>query len=54
MRERFRAALEKSASERREVEVTLGKAEGALSWLNEFVEKVGKEQIRVEEVELEL
>lgn len=50
MRERFRAALERSEKERKEVEATVEKAEGALSFLGEFVEKVEREEMRVEEV----
>ncbi|ORY73837.1 hypothetical protein BCR35DRAFT_281434 [Leucosporidium creatinivorum] len=50
LRERFRAALERSEKERKEVEATVEKAEGALKFLGEFVEKVEKEETRVEEV----
>ncbi|KAL8290557.1 hypothetical protein RQP46_002815 [Phenoliferia psychrophenolica] len=52
LRERFRAALEKSATERREVEETMGRAQGAIEWLGEFVEKVVREETRVLEVEV--
>ncbi|KAK4700542.1 hypothetical protein P7C70_g5705, partial [Phenoliferia sp. Uapishka_3] len=52
LRERFRTALEKSANERKEVEETMKKAEGAIEWLGEFVEKVEREERRVEEVEV--
>lgn len=52
LRERFRAALEKSANERKEIEATVGKAEGALTWLGGFVEQVGEETERVDGVVL--
>lgn len=54
LRERFRAALEKSTAERKEVELKISKAEGALTWLEDFGDKVEKEQERVECVELEV
>lgn len=40
LRERFRAALEKSAAEREEVEGKLKRAEGAVEWLGEFEGRV--------------
>ena len=52
LRERFRAALEQSAAERREVEETMSKANGAIEWLGDFVEKVVREETRVAEVEV--
>jgi len=52
LRERFRAALEKSAGERREVEANLKRAEGALEWLSDFVDKVEKEEETVVAVEV--
>lgn len=42
--------MERSEKERKEVEATVEKAEGALKFLGEFVEKVEKEETRVEEV----
>lgn len=53
LRERFRAALEKSAAERREVEGRAGKANDALGWLGDFLEKVRLEEVRVDAVELQ-
>ena len=50
LRERFRAALERSEKERKEVEATVAKAEGALQFLGEFVGRVEKEESRVQEV----
>ncbi|BGP49987.1 mitofusin [Rhodotorula kratochvilovae] len=52
LRERFRAALDKAASERREVEGVVARAEGALSFLREFEEKVESRQEAVKIVEL--
>ncbi|KAL8287388.1 hypothetical protein RQP46_003840 [Phenoliferia psychrophenolica] len=52
LRERFRASLEKSATERRGVEQTMGRAKGAIEWLSEFAERVGHEETRVLEVEV--
>ncbi|SDA01442.1 BZ3500_MvSof-1268-A1-R1_Chr10-1g02670 [Microbotryum saponariae] len=50
LRERFRAALDQSAAERKEVESTVSKAEGALKWLAEFENKVAQEDSKVESV----
>lgn len=52
LRERFRAALEKSAAERKQVEETMTRAEGAVEWLGAFVENVVREETRVMEVEV--
>ncbi len=53
LRERFRAALEKSAAERRQVEATVAKCEGAMAFLSGFADKVEEEEVKVEAVELE-
>lgn len=53
LRERFRAALEKSERERREVEGNKEKAEGAIKWLEGFLEQVEKEDEKVTGVDLE-
>ncbi|SCV73901.1 BQ2448_6331 [Microbotryum intermedium] len=50
LRERFRAALDQSAAERKEVELTVSKAEGALKWLAEFEGKVAQEDSKVNSV----
>ncbi|SGY19149.1 BQ5605_C014g07573 [Microbotryum silenes-dioicae] len=50
LRERFRAALDQSAAERKEVESTVNKTEGALKWLAEFENKVAQEDSKVESV----
>ena len=52
LRERFRAALEKSAVERREVEGRVGKDVEAIRWLDEFVERVRVEELRVDAIAL--
>lgn len=51
-RERFRSALDECARARKEVEVSMGRAVGALGWLSQFVEKASIEQKRVSEVTL--
>ncbi|GAA5889014.1 hypothetical protein JCM8208_007744 [Rhodotorula glutinis] len=52
LRERFRAALDKAAGERREVEGVVKRAEGALAFLEEFEGKVAKRDEAVKLVEL--
>ncbi|GAA6004255.1 hypothetical protein JCM10207_002507 [Rhodosporidiobolus poonsookiae] len=52
LRERFRAALERSASERKEVEGVVERAEAALKWLEEFQDKCEKEDEAVRAVEV--
>lgn len=52
LRERFRAALDKSERERRDVEGTVAKSRAALDWLAEFERKVEQEESRVEQVEV--
>ncbi|GAA6053936.1 hypothetical protein JCM3770_004630 [Rhodotorula araucariae] len=52
LRERFRAALDKAAAERREVESVVARAEGALAFLKEFEDKVETRQEAVRIVEL--
>lgn len=53
LRERFRAALERSAAERRQVEATVAKCEGAMTFLSGFADRVELEEDRVDAVELE-
>ncbi|GAA5917836.1 hypothetical protein JCM5296_006616 [Sporobolomyces johnsonii] len=52
LRERFRAALDQSAAERKEVEAVVARAEGALRFLDEFEVKVEKGQDKVQEIQL--
>ncbi|KAK4048165.1 mitofusin [Microbotryomycetes sp. JL221] len=52
LRERFRAALEKSEKDRREVETVVDRSRLALTWLAEFDHKVADEKVVVEGVEV--
>ncbi|GAA5973790.1 hypothetical protein JCM21900_001386 [Sporobolomyces salmonicolor] len=52
LRERFRAALDQSAAERKDVEGVVARAEGALRFLSEFEDKVEKGQVKVQEIQL--
>jgi len=52
LRERFRAALDKSAAERKQVEGVVARCEGALKFLEEFEDKVEKEQDMVQVIEI--
>ncbi|GAA6063265.1 hypothetical protein JCM10212_004999 [Sporobolomyces blumeae] len=52
LRERFRAALDKSAAERKEVEGVVERAQGALKFLEEFEDKVERQQDQVQVIEL--
>ncbi|BGP26192.1 transmembrane GTPase fzo1 [Rhodotorula toruloides] len=53
LRERFRAALDKSAAERKEVEGVVARAEGALHFLEEFEGKVREGQSHVKVIDLD-
>lgn len=50
LRERFRAALDRSEAERREVEAVLTKSRGALQWLEGFEKQVRDEKSKVQDV----
>ncbi|KAI5476169.1 transmembrane GTPase fzo1 [Pseudohyphozyma bogoriensis] len=52
LRERYRAALDKSEKERKEVEESIRKADGAIAWLEAFERKVKGQSEKVEAVEL--
>ncbi|GAA5909137.1 hypothetical protein JCM6882_001200 [Rhodosporidiobolus microsporus] len=52
LRERFRAALDRSAAERKEVEGVVARAEAALQFLSEFQDKVEREEETVREVQV--
>ncbi|GAA5881227.1 hypothetical protein JCM16303_004853 [Sporobolomyces ruberrimus] len=52
LRERFRAALDQSAAERKQVEGTVSRCEGALKFLEDFEDKVEKEQGMVRVIEI--
>ncbi|GAA5902776.1 mitofusin [Sporobolomyces salmoneus] len=52
LRERFRAALDQSAAERKQVEGVVSRCEGALKFLEEFEDKVEKEQGMVKVIEI--
>ncbi|POY70027.1 hypothetical protein BMF94_6964 [Rhodotorula taiwanensis] len=52
LRERFRAALDKSAAERKEVEGVVARAEGALEFLSEFERSVEKSDEAVQAISL--
>ncbi|GAA5998581.1 hypothetical protein JCM5350_000718 [Sporobolomyces pararoseus] len=52
LRERFRAALDQSAAERKQVEGVVARCEGALKFLQEFEDKVEKEQETVKVIEI--
>lgn len=52
LRERFRAALDQSAAERKQVEGVVARCEGALKFLQEFEDKVEKEQETVRVIEI--
>ena len=50
LRERFRAALDQSEAERREVEASVAKSRGALTWLEGFERDVRDEKDKVASV----
>ncbi|GAA6016168.1 hypothetical protein JCM11491_003750 [Sporobolomyces phaffii] len=52
LRERFRAALDQSAAERKQVEGVVARCEGALKFLQEFEDKVEHEQGMVQVIEI--
>ncbi|BGP18104.1 hypothetical protein JCM10213_001417 [Rhodosporidiobolus nylandii] len=52
LRERFRVALESAAEERKEVEGVVARAEGALAFLQEYQERVEKEEEQVRAVQV--
>jgi len=52
LRERFRAALEASEKDRRAVEGKMDKADKAMAFLEEYLDKIASENSRVELVEL--
>ncbi|GAA6031281.1 hypothetical protein JCM8097_005582 [Rhodosporidiobolus ruineniae] len=52
LRERFRAALDRSAAERKEVEGVVARAEAALQFLEEFEGQVEREEEKVREVQV--
>lgn len=53
LRERFRAALEKSEQERKQVEGSRDKAVHAIEWFGAFASKVEAEEATVRQVDLE-
>lgn len=52
LRERFRAALESSERDRKEVESKLEKAREALEWLEDYEEMITRQRGLVQEVTL--
>lgn len=52
LRERFRAALDQSATERKQVESVVARCRGALEFLQEFEDKVAREQDAVNVIEI--
>jgi mitofusin len=52
LRERFRAALEASEKDRKEVEGRMDKADRAMEFLDSYLDKVESEKSRVVEIEL--
>lgn len=53
LRERFRAALEKTEQERKQIEGTRDKATNALEWFGNFANTLEIEEAKVRAVDLE-